>query len=437
MVQAEKKINPDLPIDIEQPSILIVDDKPGNLLALENLLEGFDAHIFKALSGFEALELMLEREFALVLLDVQMPRMDGFETAELMRGVEKTKYTPIIFVTAINKDQKYIFEGYEHGAVDYLFKPLDPCIIKGKVSVFLDLYRQKQLYKTASMEMEQLAKQRARQLVHADRLASIGQLAAGVAHEINNPVGFINSNLGSLASYIEMLVELFKKYDEVLLSMKALGNDKMTQIAEEIERMKSDYQLDYVIEDFMNIVTESLEGTERIKKIVSALKNFSRADSGEGNKPTDLNDGLRNTLNVVWNELKYKCIVETHYGDLPLVNCDPCALNQVFMNLLVNAAQAIEEQGSVTISTRHVRQAREGMLEYVEIIIADTGSGIPEENLDRIFDAFFTTKEVGKGTGLGLSISYDIIKKHHGEIAVKSEKGVGTEFTIRLPVADD
>jgi two-component system NtrC family sensor kinase len=184
--------------------------------------------------------------------------------------------------------------------------------------------------------------------------------------------------------------------------------------------------LDFVIGDLKNVVAESLEGTERVRKIVSDLKGFAHADDGKM-QYANLNAGLDSTLNIVWNELKYKCDVKREYGSIPDILCHPMQLNQVFMNILVNAAQAIENRGEIAVRT----WSEDGS---VCVRISDTGVGIPRENLSRIFEPFFTTKEVAKGTGLGLSIAYDIVKKHRGTIEVESEVGKGTSFTIKLPV---
>jgi two-component system NtrC family sensor kinase len=187
--------------------------------------------------------------------------------------------------------------------------------------------------------------------------------------------------------------------------------------------------LDFVLKDIFELIDESKEGTERIKKIVQDLKDFAHPGQDKP-KFADINQNIDSTVNVVWNELKYKADIIKDYGDLPRVQCYPQLLNQVFMNLLINGAQSIEKRGEINIKTR----ADNG---YVEIKISDTGSGIPKENLNRIFDPFFTTKDVGKGTGLGLNVAYNIIKKHHGKIDVKSSVGKGTTFTIKIPVTHD
>jgi len=275
-------------------------------------------------------------------------------------------------------------------------------------------------------------------LLQSEKMASIGQLAAGIAHEINNPTGYVHSNLGSLNKYSNKVLELLKRYGEGLDALKNNGSKELASFYEEMEELKKKLKMDFIMRDFQKVIADSLEGTQKIKKIVADLKSFSRVDQAEF-KHADINEGLKSTLNVVWNELKYKCTVEKDFGDLPKIYCNLGQLNQVFMNLLVNAAQAIEEKGTIKISTRHVngKLARNNTAQgYIEIKVSDTGSGIPEDKLNKIFEPFFTTKDVGKGTGLGLSIAYDIIQKHKGEIKVESKVGEGTTFTIQLPRLD-
>jgi len=256
-------------------------------------------------------------------------------------------------------------------------------------------------------------------LVQQEKMASIGQLAAGVAHEINNPTGFIMSNLGSLRKYVDRLTEFIAEQD------RAIGELPEVRIGE-IAKQRKALKVDLITDDLRSLISESLDGAERIKKIVQDLKGFSRLDEAD-QKIADINAGLESTINIVWNELKYKAEVKKHYGDLPQTKCNPGQLNQVFMNLLVNAAHSIENRGEIAIMT----WADGGT---INVSISDTGCGIPEDNIKRIFEPFFTTKEVGKGTGLGLSIAYDIVKKHNGSIDVQSASGKGTTFTITIPV---
>ena len=271
-------------------------------------------------------------------------------------------------------------------------------------------------------------------LVQQEKMASVGLLAAGVAHEINNPMGFISSNLNTLESYEKDLRSLIDQYSALVSGLKeeAMATEEgRASISEKLGRITAlgkDIDIDFILDDIPNLMKECREGCERIKKIVIDLKDF--AHPGEDKlKSADINIGLDSTLNVVWNELKYKAMLTKNYGDLPMVRCYPQQLKQVFMNLLVNAAQAIEKKGAIKIATR-------GADGYVEIKISDTGSGIPKEHVSKIFDPFFTTKEVGEGTGLGLNVVYNIIKKHKGSIDVESEVGKGTTFTIRIPTSE-
>ncbi len=280
--------------------------------------------------------------------------------------------------------------------------------------------------KEEQLQLIQRLNETQNQLLQSEKMASIGQLAAGVAHEINNPVGYINSNLGSLLKYLQNIFSLLDSYEQVEPLLAA--NPEALQ---NIRALKDKFDIAFLKEDVTALMSESQEGLTRVKKIVQDLKDFSHVDEAEW-QWADLHKGLDSTLNVVWNEIKYNAEVVKEYGDLPDVECLPSQLNQVFMNMLVNASHAIEpaegkERGTITL-----RSGQEGSQVWVEF--ADTGKGIAPENISRIFDPFFTTKPVGTGTGLGLSLSYSIIQKHHGRIDIASEVGKGTVFRIYLPI---
>ena len=256
------------------------------------------------------------------------------------------------------------------------------------------------------------------QLLQSEKMASIGVLAAGVAHEINNPVGFVNSNLSSLQRYMQSLMRLLDAYEAREEHLPESDRGELNALRKEIDA-------DYLREDLGSLLSESMDGLDRIKRIVQDMKDFSHAGGGDV-LVANLETGLDSTLNVVWNELKYKAEVVKEYGGVPEIECIPSQLNQVFMNLLVNAAHAIENRGRITVRTSYEN-------EEVTVSVSDTGSGIAAENLGRIFEPFFTTKPVGKGTGLGLSLSYSIVQKHGGRIEVDSEIGQGTTFRVILP----
>ncbi|RBP32356.1 phospho-acceptor domain-containing protein [Marinobacter pelagius] len=251
------------------------------------------------------------------------------------------------------------------------------------------------------------------QLLQSEKLAAIGQLAAGVAHEINNPVGYVYSNLQTLDTYLNDLFRLTEAVD----SARSL---------DDLRVIKQNIDYDYLRDDLRDLLAESREGIERVKTIIAAMKDFSHIEEEEF-KPADIHRGIETTLNVVNNELKYKAEVVREFGELPEVECIISQINQVVMNLLVNAAHAIESFGRITIRTR-----QQGDTAIIEV--QDTGKGISPEHRHRIFEPFFTTKPVGKGTGLGLSLSFNIIEKHQGSLDVDSTPGEGTCFRLTLPI---
>lgn len=295
------------------------------------------------------------------------------------------------------------------------------------IGLMTDITGRKQMEDTLQRQAEEQSalieqlKMAQAQLMQSEKLASIGQLAAGVAHEINNPIGFVNANLNTLGNYVATLLEGIKLYQCI-----TNGSLPSSVAQSEMQAFEERADLQFLSEDVTELLAESNEGLQRVKNIVQSLKDFSR--TGESNwQMADLHRGLDSTLNIANNELKYKVTIIKQYGELPMIKCLASELNQVFMNLLVNAAQAIQDRGSVTIRSERCGQR-------VAVSISDTGHGIAPEHINRIFEPFFTTKPVGSGTGLGLSLSYGIIKKHGGDIHVSSEMGKGTTFRIELPI---
>lgn len=259
------------------------------------------------------------------------------------------------------------------------------------------------------------------QLLQSEKLASIGQLAAGVAHEINNPIGFVSSNLGTLREYI---ASLLKAVDSFEAEEPQLSSEAQQRLA----AMRRSIDLAYLRQDAVNLIEESADGIRRVRQIVQDLKDFSHVDEAQW-VWTDLRKGLDSTLNIVNNEIKYVADVVKDYGAIPEIQCLASQLNQVFLNMLVNASHAIGgTRGTITVRTGRVDD------QQVFVEIADNGCGMAPQVVNRIFDPFFTTKPVGVGTGLGLSLAYGIVNKHGGRIDVSSTVGVGTTFRITLPV---
>lgn len=260
------------------------------------------------------------------------------------------------------------------------------------------------------------------QIYQQEKLASLGQLAAGVAHEINNPIAFVTSNLASLEKYVEHLATYITAAHQALV---AGGN---TPAREALAELRENLKIDYILDDSSHLIAESRDGAERVRCIVQNLNTFSRLDLMECT-PIDLNEALETTINIALHQITYVATLSKEYGKIPPLRCFPQQLNQVFLNLLMNAAHAVEE-GCGEIAVRTWCEQEEAY-----ISIADNGTGIPFEIQPRVFDPFFTTKPVGKGTGLGLSVSYDIVQKHNGNIHLESTPGQGTTFIVRLPLS--
>lgn len=264
------------------------------------------------------------------------------------------------------------------------------------------------------------------QLIQSEKLASIGQLAAGVAHEINNPLGFISSNLSTLNQYIEGITEFLRAVENLKSAIDRADWEKTVQIKNEMTELEEKLDIKFVTGDIDSLLRESRDGVERIKTIVLDLKTFSHKDEGE-RMMADLNEILEKVLHIVWNEIKYKAELKKEYGVIPLIQCNPQLLGQVFINLLINAVQAIEDKGTIMVKT--FLQDKE-----VKVQISDSGRGIPPENLVKIFEPFFTTKDAKKGTGLGLSVVYELVRKHGGTVDAQSEVGKGATFTVSFPI---
>ena len=426
--------------------VLIVDDDPIVRHQITRLARQCVTETQAAEDGAEGLSLWKTWAPDVTITDILMPTMDGLE---MSKAIKREDADAQIIVITSDKTDTRLRQALDIGVERYIEKPIEKHLLFDAIAKCArDRQHTKELRLTQqvhalsqSLQQQLEEKQRTEealqrekieqqqlisrledahnQLLQSEKMASIGQLAAGVAHEINNPIGYINSNLGTLKQYVDRLLKVIAAYEEHEPELPHDTSNKLTGIKREVE-------LDYIREDMGDLFTESMGGLSRVKRIIQDLKDFSHVGTTEMQR-ANLEEGLESTLNVVWNELKYKADVVKDYGNIPEIECIPSQLNQVFMNLLVNAAQAISDHGTITIRTRTVDQ-------NVCIEISDTGQGIPPTKISRIFDPFFTTKPVGQGTGLGLSISHGIIRKHNGQISVQSVPGKGTTFTITLPI---
>lgn len=411
----------------DKATLLLVDDESINLSVFGQLLSPH-YQVLVATSGQRAMQLAGGTPKPdLILLDVMMPDMDGYQVISQLKAHPATRDIPVIFVTALASDVEEE-RGLRLGAVDYIYKPCHLSILLARVRTQLELKNARDLlsHQNAFLEAEVERRNQENQQVHlqllqSEKLAAIGQLAAGIAHEINNPLGFVNSNLNTLNGYLVDLFSVLDLFDQAL-SAPSVSVETM----ERLRDLKQQKQLDYLRSDIPELIAESRDGLARVRDIIQDLKNFAHADSHDW-ELADLRKGLDSTLNIIWNELKYRCNVHKHYGDIPEIYCLPSQLNQVFMNVLINAAQSIETTGDIDICTGCDERS-------VWVEVSDTGKGIAPENLTRLFEPFFTTKPVGQGTGLGLSISQNIVRKHNGRIEVDSVLGRGSRFRIWLPI---
>ena len=405
--------------------ILIVDDEAAitTLFALA-LSERYEC--VTAADTPEALKLLAAQQFALVISDVQMPGLSGVEL--LRKVISDFPDTVVIMVSGIDRSQRVI-DALRIGAFDYLLKPCDLDVLQLRVEQALERRTLLQNGKRYKEELEihnaELSAQKAKltslqaQLLQSEKMASLGQLAGGVAHELNNPAGFIYSNMESLDRSATGLRRLLNVYDGALLS---------PELKSQANAIKKEIKYEEVLPELSSIIADCQEGARRIRDIVMNLRTFSRLDEAEATQ-VDLHASIDSTLRILSQYYNSDHIaLRREYGPLPLIHCFAGQLNQVWTNLLMNAAQAIGSgRGEVRIGTG-VQD------EMVFVKISDTGSGIRPEDLERIFEPFFTTKPVGVGTGLGLSISYGIITSHGGTIKVESTPGKGTTFTTLIPL---
>lgn len=434
--------------------VLVVDDDEVSRSMLELILQEAGFSVQCAADGAEAMQVALMEKPDVIITDAMMPTLDGFEFCRLCKSDAGLKHVPIIICSGDYQQEQDLQFGLSIGAFCYLLKPAAPETIIAAIKQSLDVSastfgvenestideqmqqlqnynkllfdkletKMRQLQQTIDEQKksEQTLKQMQMHMIQQEKMASIGQLAAGVAHEINNPVGFIASNLNTLDKYGQRIVDYIQIMEKAFL--ECTGG----QLPDSVKDVRTSLKIDHILSDLSGLVNESLDGVNRVKSIVKDLKSFSRSDDQQTDL-VDMNQCLQSTLNIVRNEYKYIAeLLLDPQKDLPLIRGNSHHLSQVIANLVLNAAQAIEGQGTITIRTWQDEC-------NVLLSVTDTGKGIPPENFTQVFEPFFTTKASGLGTGLGLSISRDILSRQNGEIALESTIGKGSTFTIRLP----
>ncbi len=411
--------------------ILIVDDAKINLQYGKDIIESsdIDCEIYLCDNGKKALKIIEQEEIDILLLDIVMPELTGMDVLKILKEQIKYQNIMVIMFTSLT-DKSYLQKSFEYGALDFVNKPIEPIEFIARIKSAIRLKNVMDELHTNNKKLAQNNKQLKEtqfQLVQKEKLSAIGQLAAGVAHEINNPMGYISSNFETLAKYINVFKQLMNKYKQLIEEVD------VKEQASLIDQWEKKHKVPFIMKDIDDLLNESRQGINKVSKIVLSLRNFARAEVEDIFTHEDINEIIEETLFIVKNEAKYTIDIKKELGNILPALCNRGQIAQIILNVLLNAIQAIKSQERETRGIIIVKTyLKDG---YVACEITDDGPGIPAKIIEKIFDPFFTTKDVGEGTGLGLSISYDIIvNKHKGEILVDSVVGKGTTFTIQLPI---
>ena len=412
--------------DPQNARVLIVDDTLQNIQVLGTVLREQNYQLNVAQNGLQALEMVQKVKPNLILLDVMMPELDGHETCKRLKADPETQDIPIIFLTAkVETDD--IVKGFELGAIDYVTKPFNATELLRRVETHLEL-------SLLRKDLERQVEEKTSQLLQAQKLESMGQLAAGIAHEVNTPMQFIGNNTDFLKQVFEDLGELMEKSLKICAQAKDGRVDD--ELLEEMDEALEDADVEYLTGEAGKAIGKIQDGVSRVVDIVKGMRELAHPGGREKTR-ADLNQTIQNSISVCRNEWKYVADLELNLDDgLPLVECFPSEVSQCVINLVVNAAHAVGDatgQGSEGKGTIIVSTQTDG--DWMEIRVADTGTGIPEEAQPHIFEFLYTTKEVGKGTGQGLSLVHRVVVDNHGgEISFETAPGTGTTFLLRLPV---
>ena len=423
--------------------ILIVEDsKINQFIARDTLLKyNIDCEIDYAMDGEEALEHIYTHSIDLVLLDIIMPKLTGLQVLEHLNNSKYSDMPKIIMLTTIS-DTKILKACFDYGATDYIKKPFEEMDFISRInSTLRELSNEKKLKLTAMLledqnmklvSVNEALKETQYHLVQKEKLVAIGELAAGIAHEINNPLAFVISNFTNIRHYVDSFKAIIEHSNQFMAQDDITLEKFKEQMAEQWQKL----DMDFIFDDFPELINDSQKGLDRVAKIVHSMRNFARLSDDNYFEFVDIGDLLEEVLIVVNNEVKYVAVVEKEFNDCPPINCNKGQIEQVFVNLIVNAAHAIKHY--TNSGSGVIRIEIHPKSDHCEISICDNGCGISDEHLSKIFDPFFTTKPVGQGTGLGLSISYNIIvDKHHGNITVDTKQGIGTCFVVSIPYTHD
>lgn len=425
-------------------TIMIVDDNPANLGVLSDTLDQAGLEVWVAQSGKIALERVQYALPDLILLDVMMPGIDGFETCRQLKANAATREIPVIFMTALSDTENKV-EGFQLGAVDYITKPFQQEEVLARIKLHLKLYELAEKLEQKNVLLEQKVAEMSQayhdlqqmqlQLIQSEKMSSLGQMAAGIAHEINNPVNFIYGNLTHAKDYMKDIMGLLSLYQS-----------EYPNPTPRIQAEQAAIDLPFIQEDLLKLFSSMTMGARRIHEIVKSMRIFSRIESSEA-QVVDIHEGIDSTLTILQHRLKEvpdRAAIELikKYTQLPFVECYVGQLNQVFMNILSNAIDALEEYDQQRTVEARIQRPSQIQIStdvisngWVAIRIADNGPGMSEDVKARLFEPFFTTKPMGKGTGLGLSISHQIVvEKHGGKLHCHSALGQGTEFVIEIPI---
>jgi signal transduction histidine kinase len=423
---------------------LVVDDSQLNLAIAKRYLEAIPdiTQIVLCNDPSRTAEQLDENEIDILILDIIMPDITGLDLLALLRADQRYDDLPIIVLTSLDDLESYK-KCFDLGAFDYINKPINVIELNARLKVAIEWKNNsnhlKSLIEITKKQNEELKEINAElteakfSLVQSEKMAAIGQLAAGIAHEINNPMGFVNSNFDVLRKYFKRIIEFLTFINEKFENSSSSDNIDFCPSVAEIEAKYRALKIDLITDELDGIFTDSASGIQRITEIVQSLRVFARSSNDEEKGTNVLLDLIRQVLLITRNEVKFIANIEFEVPEDIILYCNRIQISQVLVNIILNAAQAIKSQnrdgkGLIRISAIILDQ-------NIIIQIKDDGPGIPEDNLPKIFTPFFTTKEIGQGTGLGLSVSYDIIvNKHNGSIDVESELGKGAAFTITLPI---